>query len=159
MHRATVGEPDADRADLARRGTTDPDPHTGILVEAADVVDTQLLQRADDEPLDRADVIARTEGVGHVDDGIAHQLTGPVIGDVATALDRDEFGIDRGRLDQHVHAEVSTRAVGEHVGMFEQQQAVVGAVLEHRLLQRERLAVRDPSQPTHMERPGRGHGI
>ena len=38
----------------------------------------------------------------HADQRIADQLAGPVKGDVPPAVDRDQLGADRGRIDQHV---------------------------------------------------------
>jgi hypothetical protein len=47
--------------------------------------------------------------------------------------------------------------MSEHMRMFEQQQMIVGAMLEEGGLYGERLAVRHPSQPAHTERAGGGH--
>ena len=57
VHRATMREPHTDRADLARVGSADPDPHAGVVVETADIGDAQLGEAGDDHPLDRAHVI------------------------------------------------------------------------------------------------------
>ena len=55
-------------------------------------------ERVDEQTLDAADVRRRAEPVVDVQDRVADELTGAVIGDVAAALDRHEFGADRGRL-------------------------------------------------------------
>ena len=117
---------------------------------------TEFLQRVHHEALDGAHVVARAQRVGHVHDGVPDQLAGTVIGDVAAALHRHQIGTDRRRIDEHVGGQIGTRTVREHVRMLEQQQVVAGAVLEQRLLQRERLAVRHASEPADAQRTG-GH--
>ena len=79
--------------------------------------------------------------------GIADELSGAVVGHVAAALHRHQFGTDRGGIDEHVDGEVGAWAVREHVRVLEQQQVILDAVGEQRLLHRERLAVGNPAEP------------
>ena len=83
---------------------------------------------------------------------INNQLPWAVIGDVAAALDGDQFGADGGGLTSQVGRQVGAGAVGEHVRVFEQQQVLAGAVLEQRALDCERFAVGHPPQPADAER-------
>ena len=100
VHRAAVGEAHTDRADLARVGPVDADPHAGVVVEATDVGHAELGAGVrDDHALDRADVVGGAQRVRHVDDRIADQLAGAVVGDVAAALHRHQLGADRRRID------------------------------------------------------------
>ena len=102
MHGAAVGEPHPDRADLARVGPGDADPHTGVLVEAADVAEPELGEAGHDHPLDRADVLGSAHRVGDVDDRIPDELPRAVVRDVATAFHGHQLGTHRRRLDEHV---------------------------------------------------------
>ena len=53
-----MGQPHADGADLARVGATDAHPHPGVLAEATDIGETELVQRCDHQSLQRAHVVA-----------------------------------------------------------------------------------------------------
>ena len=55
-------------------------------------------------------------------------------------------------VDLEVGRQIGPRAVGEHVRMLEQQQMLLAAVGEQRLLQRERLAVGHPAEPADAQR-------
>ncbi len=148
VHGATMGQPHADGADLARVGVTDAHPHPGVLAEATDIGETELVQRCDHQSLQRAHVVAGTQRVGHVDDRVADELARPVIRDIATALHRHELGADRSGIDLHIRVQMGARAVREHVRVLEQQQMIVRPVREHRMLQRQRLAIRHSPQPS-----------
>ena len=78
----------------------------------------------DQQALDTAHVRRRAEPVVDVEDRIADELPGPVVGDVAAALDRHEVGADRGRVAPGC-VEVGALAVREHVRVFEQQQMLL----------------------------------
>ena len=132
---------------LRGSGPCGVEPHTGELVEPTGVGQPQFGERVDDQTLDVADVRRRPETVVDVDDRVADELAGTVVGDVAAALHRDEFRADRRRLAAQVGRQVGPAAVGEHVRMFEQQQMLSAAVLEQGRLDRERLAVRHSAQP------------
>jgi len=95
--------------------------------------------------------LRRTDAIVERDDGIADQLTGTVIGDVAAALDRHEVGSHRRRITLQVLVEFGPRTVREDVRMLEEQQMVVVAVLEQRGLERESLQVRNSAQPARSE--------
>ena len=97
-------------------------------------------------------MIGRADGNRNVDDRVADELPRPVVRDVAATLHRHEVGSHRCRLDEHVDREIGTRAVGEHVGVFEQQQVILGAVRRTWPLHRERLAVRNPAEPADPQR-------
>ena len=84
----------------------DVEPHAGEPVEPAGVRQTEFAQRVDQQPLDTAHVRRRAEPVVDVQDRVADELAGAVVGDVAAALDRHEFGADRGRLALQVVVEV-----------------------------------------------------
>ncbi len=128
VHRAPVCEPHADRADLARLhrriGMVDVEPDPGEPLEPTGVRQPEFGQRVDDQTFDVAHVRRCAEPVVDVDDRVADQLAGAVIGDVATALDRDQFGADRCRLAAQVGGQVGPLAVGEHVRVLEQQQVL-----------------------------------
>ena len=85
------------------------EPHAGEPLEPAGVRHAQLGERVDHEPLDVAHVTRRAEAVVEVEDRVADELPGPVIGDVAAALDRDELGADRRRLAAQVGGRVRPR--------------------------------------------------
>ena len=111
--------------------------------------------------------------VGEAEDRVRDELAGPVVGDLAAALDADD-------LDP---APAQLRGIGEDVAlvgvaaerqdrrMLEQEQAItdraVGAPPGELLLERPRLAVRDPPQPGRPDDPrpggavprGRGHRV
>ena len=63
VHRATTGEANSDRRDLARVRPVDVDPHAGILGEPADPRETELVQRIDEQLLDAVHVFGRAERV------------------------------------------------------------------------------------------------
>ena len=156
VHRAPVAEAHADRGDLARHdrrvGMVDVEPDTGEPVEPAGVRQAEFSKGVDEQALHTAHVRRRAEPVVDVQDRIADELTGAVIGDVAAALHRHEFGADRGRLTLQVVLEIGPHPVREHVGMLEQQQMLLRPVFEQAGLQRERFPVRHAAEPTDPER-------
>ena len=93
-------------------------------------------------------MLGGTDAVGHVDDRVADELPRAVVGDVAAAADADQLGTDRLGIAAQVAVEVAARSVGEHVGMLEQEQVLLAPVVEQRLLDGQRLPVRDRPQPT-----------
>ncbi len=96
-------------------------------------------------------VFCRAERVVDRQDRIPDELTRPVVGDVAAALDGDEVGADRGRIAPQVGLEIGPPAVREDVGVLEQQQVLLPAVLEQRRLDRQRFEVWHPPQPADPE--------
>ncbi|MEI2706597.1 MAG: hypothetical protein V9E89_15410 [Ilumatobacteraceae bacterium] len=139
-------------ADLAWVGSGHPDPHPWVLGEDPGVVDPEIAEGGNDDALDGGHVAGGVQRVMGVDDGVADELAGAVVGDVTTALDADQFGVDGGGVDAHVHRQIGARPVGEDVRVLQQQQMVLGAVVEQRLLQGQRLAVRNPPQPAGPQR-------
>ena len=161
VHRAAAREAYTDGADLARVLARRVDPHARVAVEPAGVRQAEIGEHVDHELLDRAHVglrvgqprrrrtpvlagaVLRRQG----DDRVADELTGAVVGDVAAAVHRNQFGTDDGRVDEHVGGEVGRGAVREHVRVLEQQQVVVVATREQRRLHGERFAVRHAAEP------------
>ena len=80
-----------------------------------------------------------------------------MVRDVAATLDRNEIGAHRCRVAAQIRFEIGVRSVGEHVLVFEQQQVLFTAVVEQRLLDRQRFAVRHPPQPSDPEQGTVGH--
>ena len=157
MHGATPREAHADGRDLARVGSLGVDPHPGVLPQAPAAGQAQVGQRVDQELFDGAHV---GDGVGHAagaavlgrqgEDRVADELARSVVGDVTTPVGAGQLGTDRTRRHQHV-AEVGPHAQGVDGWVLEEQQVVVGALLEQAALQVERLAVRNPAQPADVE--------
>ena len=92
-------------------------------------------------------MVSRTDSVRHVDDRVADELPGAVIGDIATALHRHQFGTDRSRVDEHVDRKVGAWPMGEHMRVLEQEQMILDAIGEDGRLHRECLAVGNPAEP------------
>ena len=114
VHRSTVLEPHADRGDLAwddgRIGMVDVEPDPGEAGQSTGVRQPQFAERVDQQALDPADVVGRPEPVVDVEDRVADELAGAVVGDVAAALHGDQLGADRGRLALQVVREVAACA-------------------------------------------------
>ncbi len=134
----------------------DVEPDARMTLEPTGVGQTEFGEGIDDQTFDVAHVIGRTQPVADVDDRIADELSGTVVRDVATALDGDQFGADRGGLATQVRGEVGPSTVGEHVRVFQQQQVLAVAVFEQRRLNRQRLAIGHSTQPPDAQRGG-GH--
>src|SRR6187397_1136679 len=100
----------------------------------------------------------RPFGVRDRQDRVADELTRSVVRDVATAVDGDEVGADRRRIAAEVLGEVRVLPVREHVIVLEQQQMLLTTVVEQRLLDGKRLAVRHPSQPSDPQWPSAAYG-
>ncbi len=91
-----------------------------------------------------------------IDDRVADDLPGTVVGDIAAAagfVDGDASRLEqRGRGEDVRAASVASDAEREHVGVLEQQQLVVNragfSLLHERALQRQRVVVRDAAKPT-----------
>jgi hypothetical protein len=150
VHRAPVPEPHTDRADLARHdigvvGVVEP--HACEAGQPSGVRQPEFGECVDDQPLDAAHMGGCTEAVVDVENRVADQLAGSVIGDVAAPLDRYEFGVDGEGIAPQVGVEVGPRAVSEDVWVLEQQEVLAAAVLEQRGLEGERLAVRHAAEP------------
>ena len=73
-----------------------------------------------------------------------------MVGDVTTPVGAGQLGTNCTRRHQQV-AEVGPDAQGVDGWVLEEQQVVVGALLEQAALQVERLAVRNPAQPADVE--------
>ena len=85
MHRAAAREAHADRADLARVRARRRRPTRRGTRRAGRRRQAELGERVDDQLLDVAHVLGGAEPVAHVDDRIADELAGAVVGDVAAA--------------------------------------------------------------------------
>ena len=105
------------------------EPHTSKTIEPSRVGETEFGECVDDQTLDATHVRRGTEPVVDVQDRVADELAGPVIRDVPTALDRNQFGPHISRFAAQVRRQVGTRPIGEYVWMFEQQQVLSAAVL------------------------------
>ncbi len=118
-------------------------------------VSPRSVSDVDHELFDRRDV---GDSVGHpsaalAGDGqnrIADQLTWAVVGDVAPTVRPYELRTHGGRVDEDV-VELPVHAERVHVRMLEQQQPVLPTVLEQAVLQRERVVVGDPPEPTYVQ--------
>jgi len=128
-------------------------------MEAPDVVEAQVAAHPYQQVLDGADI---GHGVGHaaaplarqVQQRVADQLPRTVEGDVAAPVGTLQVRAHLvGRCQQVSGAGPHTERVDGVV--LEQEQVVVGAVLVDALLQRQRVAVADPSQPADPEGPRR----
>ncbi len=154
VHGAAATQAHADGRDLAVL-----DPHARVAVESGRTGEPEVRERVDQQLLDRAHI---GDGVGHAaaplaghrEDRIADELTRPVVGDVAAAVGTDQLRTDSFGSDEHVGG-IGPHAQREDVGMLEQQQMVVGRMLEQRVLQRERIAVAHTTEPPDAQR---GHG-
>ncbi len=88
-----------------------------------------------------------------VDDGIANQLTGCVIGDIATSADFEEFNANlaQTRFAFTQIGSVGTAAQGDDGGMFEKQETIGGSSsqsIRHRfVLKCECVGIGDLPQP------------
>ena len=74
-----------------------------------------------------------------------------MIGDVTAAIGAEAIGAHRRRVDKDVRG-IGIRTKRVHVGMFEQQQPVVGAVFEQRVLQIRGFAVGNGPEPADAQR-------
>ena len=118
------------------RGETAPDACEAADAPGRDTVDSA---EADERFLDEADEVDRAEAIAtvgvaeaaQVEDGIADELAGAVIGDVAAAVDFMEGDAAASKKlirCQNVGA-VCVAAEGENGGMFEEQEGVVDLAL------------------------------
>ena len=146
MHRPPALEADTDGADLARLWPVGIDPHAGVLGEPTGR-HAERGQRVDHQLLDVAHVLGGPHPVRHVDDRIADELPRPVIRDVTAAADADQLGTDVSGVAAQVAVEVRPWAVREDVRMLEQQQVLLASTVEQRLLDGQRLPVRDRAEP------------
>ena len=78
-------------------------------------------------------------------DRITHELAGTVVGDVATAIDAKHLRTDRVGIVDYVLG-LRPHPQGVNVRVLEQQQVVLVAATEKRVLQRERVSVGDASE-------------
>ena len=78
-------------------------------------------QRADQSGLETAEVVDHAHApAAQVDDPVSHQLTRPVVGDVAAALSRYDFDASRPD-DRHIDGQIRLRVASsqrEHRAMF-----------------------------------------
>ncbi len=148
-------DPHADRGELLPA-----DPHAGEPGDAARF-DAERRGDPDQHFLDVAHVAVHIAAIGfEIDDGIADELSRPVIRHVAAASGLEERDAARGeRLVrcQHVFAAVSRlRAERDDRRMLKEEQlirhAAVPAIVHESLLQLERLAVRDEAEAADFER-------
>ena len=70
-----------------------------------------------------------------------------MIGDIAATFHRNEVGPYFGRITLQILYKFGTRAIGENMWMFKQQQMLFTTVLKERSLYSQNLAIRDPANP------------
>ena len=97
---------------------------------------------------------AASDVVHALENRVTDKLPRAVVRDVTTAVDLHQLGADVDRITLQVLVEFRTRSVREDVRVLEQQQVLTLGVGEQRLLQRERLAVGNASQPADVQRCG-----
>ena len=123
----------------------------GLHTEFGAEVDERLLHKADE--VDGADASAAwITQAAQVEDGIADELAGAVVGDVATTIDFVEG--DAAAREELIGCEdvgaVCIAAEGEHRRVFEEQQNVADAALlaefDQLRLEKERFAVVDAAE-------------
>ena len=68
----------------------------------------------------------RAEAEADVEDRVADELAGPVVGDVATPVGVDELGADRLRIDEDVLG-ARPHAEGVHMRVLQQEQVLATA--------------------------------
>jgi hypothetical protein len=126
-------------------------PHPGVAVEATGVAHSHPGQHVDYELLQLVDVSGRGRGPARDGKhGVADELAGAVVSDVAAAVDREQLRSDAGRVHQHVLRLGPDPGCVDR-GVFEQQQPVVsrGPRRPQRSLQRMGVAVSDVgAEPT-----------
>jgi hypothetical protein len=156
VHRAPVLQPHADGGDLPRVRPVDVDPHARVLPQPAGG-QPECGDGVDHELFDVADVLGGTETVAHVHDRIADELAGAVVRDVAAPPDPDEVRADGRRVAVQVVGEVGPRPVREDVRVLEQEEVLLATTVEQGLLHRQRLAVRDGTEPPDAQAGLRDH--
>ena len=142
---------------LAGRRAMDVEPHASLSGASSGPGQTQISKGIDDDLLNATDIgrsvghpaIATTPS-GNREDGVAHQLTRPVVSEVSTPIDVDHFGSHRGWIHQQMFG-FGPNPLGVRGWMLQQQQ-VIGRSGVERPLQRMGVVVRHSSQPTNMER-------
>ena len=87
---------------------------------------------------------------GDVEDRIADELAGPVVGDVAAAVGLHELGADRLGVDQHVLG-LGPHAERVDVRVLEQQQVVARSARAEGALQSVGVPVADAPEPADVE--------
>ncbi len=147
-----AGDAYTDRADLL---VSDPDAR-----ESGDAprLDVERAERADDGLLDVADVAVQVAAIGlQVEDGVADELAGAVVGDVAAATGLEQLDRIRGALsfvEQHVRR-VTRRAERDDVRVLKQQERVIDVAgttpADELLLQLQPLCVGDGAEPGNTE--------
>jgi hypothetical protein len=135
-------------------------PDAGQPFDAAGI-DTVIGGRANEDRFEIAHVTVNVATVGvQVDDRIADNLPGPVIGDIAPATGLVNVDAARGegvggRKNVRAAA-VAAHAERQDVGMFEEEQRVADsastAIFDEHTLQSERLGVRHSSEPTDVKK-------
>ncbi len=150
VHGHAAGDPYADRGDLALgpAGTArrvGRHPHPAAALDPAGR-DAECVAHVDECRLEPAHVGDHVDRVGQGDDRIADQLTGPVPGDLAAAVDVD----DRSAVERTlVRLGAASRGVDRRV--LQQQQRVRPGALDPRgvqlALERPRLLVGDGPGP------------
>ena len=148
----------AQRADLARRGSVRVAPAAGMAV-ASGGGHARGGARLDQGGLERPDEGSDQQAaVVQSDDRIRHQLARTVIGDLPAALgplDDDATGSELPIGGEDVRG-IGLAAEGQNGGMLEEEQLVPdragGALVDEVLLEPVRLGVVDPAEPSSVQR-------
>ena len=137
-----------------------PDPDAGQPGHAA-AVDAVVGRHADQHLFQVAHVAVHVAAIGlQVDDRVADDLAGAVVGDVAAAAGLVHLDAARGqRLGGRENvrsAAVAAHAERQDVRMLDEQQQIADAarapLLDERALQRQRVGVRHEAEPPDLER-------
>jgi hypothetical protein len=158
-----------DRKAVARHPSGDPNAYGRKLrvanphaCEAGDPsgVDAVIRRRPNEDFLEIAYVSVNVAAVGfEVDDRVADNLTGTVIGNVSPAsglvhVDAS-IGEHIGRRKNVRAAPIAAHAKRQHVRVLDKEEQITYAaglsIGDQRTLQRERFVVRDPSQPANFK--------
>ena len=161
VHRPPLGDPYADRRNLARTQRVAIDPDTGAAWKSP-CLDPEIGEHIDQHLFDPVDVGGRvghaaTPLPGHGENRVAHELTRTVIGDVSAPVRVDDRSAHRLDIDKQV---VSRRAPTQRHDMvvLEQEQVVLGRVITQLALQGDGVSIVDSAEPANSQTGGRDFG-
>ena len=153
MKRAAALDAHTDRGDLAGLWRVGVKPDAGVPVISRRFGKPEVSQRLDQKVLDRRNKLRGvgkpTAAPGHVKNRISDELARCMHGDIATAVDFTDNGIDSGRIDQDI-GRITTATEGEHRWVFQEQQVIAAAALQLQL-QRVGLVVGNATEPSNTE--------
>ena len=158
QRKAMAGDP-AGNSDTDRRELFLADPHSGEPINSSGR-DAVVAGDSYEHFLEIPNVAVHVTPVGlQVDDWIADDLPGTVVGDVAAATGFEDLNPARGkrlrrRQDVRTSA-VTAHAQRQHRGMFDQQQLIADGIratlFNQFTLERQRLGITDHSQPANFK--------